>query len=1027
MIVPNYYENLQVLHENTMPYRAYYIPASKPMGTLVHDREKSDRFQLLNGDWKFKYYKSIYDLQEEFYREETLTETYDEIPVPGIWQNYGYDSHQYTNVRYPIPLDPPYVPQENPCGTYIHEFDYSKEEKAPKAYLNFEGVDSCFYVWMNGQYVGYSQVSHATAEFDVTEFMRDGKNRLAVLVLKWCDGTYLEDQDKFRMTGIFRDVYILKRPENILYDYFTTTKINGTDAEIEIRANFVGEGNIAENMKILLKNEDGTSVSEGHFERVAEENGYTHKATFIIKNPTLWNPEQPYLYQLILFSDAETIADRVGIREISRDGSIIYMNGEKIKFKGVNRHDSDPVTGSVIGINQVKRDLIMMKQHNFNAVRSSHYPNSPYFYQLCDEYGFFVIDEADNESHGTQTQYLQNSEWDNVVEQWNKRIANNPDFIPATMGRTKLCVYREKNRPCIVIWSMGNECAYGCTFEEALEWTKKFDPTRLTTYESAFYRSTDRTYDYTNIDIVGRMYPAFDEIDEYMKEQPDKPLLLVEYCHAMGNGPGDLEDYFELIQKYDSLCGGFVWEWCDHAIDKGTAENGKRIYYYGGDHGEEIHDGNFCMDGLVYPDRTPHTGLKEYKNIYRPARVTSIDQQAGEITLHNYMNYVDLKDYLYVDYELSRDGETLMTGSTEIEKSIPAGEEGTIKIPLYVPESGKCYLKVKYYLKKATQQMYDGEELGFDEILLENTDSRNQKVKKLLEDCKENQKVLTSLEVTETDSYLTIGIGSPKCLYIFNKQSGVFESLQKEDKELLERPMEFNIWRAPTDNDRKIKEEWYNAHYNQSYSRAYETTYEEIEHKVIIHCVSAIVAPTVQRILNIKSDWEITCDGTIKVNMQVEKDMEFPMLPRFGIRLFMNRNFDDVEYFGIGPDESYIDKCRAGSHGTYTAKVDDLHEDYLRPQENGSHTDCDYLEIKNKNTVFTAIGNQPFSFNVSSYTQEELTKKKHSYELEPSGYTVVCLDYAQSGIGSNSCGPVLSEKYQLNQNHFEFDMTLIWK
>ena len=502
MIVPNYYENLQVLHENTMPYRAYYIPASKPMGTLVHDREKSDRFQLLNGDWKFKYYKSIYDLQEEFYREETLTETYDEIPVPGIWQNYGYDSHQYTNVRYPIPLDPPYVPQENPCGTYIHEFDYSKEEKAPKAYLNFEGVDSCFYVWMNGQYVGYSQVSHATAEFDVTEFMRDGKNRLAVLVLKWCDGTYLEDQDKFRMTGIFRDVYILKRPENILYDYFTTTKINGTDAEIEIRANFVGEGNIAENMKILLKNEDGTSVSEGHFERVAEENGYTHKATFIIKNPTLWNPEQPYLYQLILFSDAETIADRVGIREISRDGSIIYMNGEKIKFKGVNRHDSDPVTGSVIGINQVKRDLIMMKQHNFNAVRSSHYPNSPYFYQLCDEYGFFVIDEADNESHGTQTQYLQNSEWDNVVEQWNKRIANNPDFIPATMDRTKLCVYREKNRPCIVIWSMGNECAYGCTFEEALEWTKKFDPTRLTTYESAFYRSTDRTYDYTNIDIV---------------------------------------------------------------------------------------------------------------------------------------------------------------------------------------------------------------------------------------------------------------------------------------------------------------------------------------------------------------------------------------------------------------------------------------------------------------------------------------------------------------------------------------------
>ena len=695
--------------------------------------------------------------------------------------------------------------------------------------------------------------------------------------------------------------------------------------------------------------------------------------------------------------------------------------------KRPNRHDSDPVTGFTISMEQIKTDLTLMKQHNFNAIRSSHYPNAPFFYEMCDRYGFMVIDEADIEAHGPFMLYRKEDTDYNRFKRWNEKIADDPVWEAAIVDRVKLMVERDKNRFCIVMWSMGNESAYGYNFEKALAWTKKFDSERITQYESARYRNYDVTYDYGNLDLYSRMYPALTEIEEYLEKDGSKPFLLVEYCHSMGNGPGDFEDYFQMIQAEDKMCGGFVWEWCDHAIAHGVAENGKTIYAYGGDHGEVIHDSNFCMDGLVYPDRTPHTGLKEYKNIYRPARVTSIDQQAGEITLHNYMNYVDLKDYLYVDYELSRDGETLMTGSTEIEKSIPAGEEGTIKIPLYVPESGKCYLKVKYYLKKATQQMYDGEELGFDEILLENTDSRNQKVKKLLEDCKENQKVLTSLEVTETDSYLTIGIGSPKCLYIFNKQSGVFESLQKEDKELLERPMEFNIWRAPTDNDRKIKEEWYNAHYNQSYSRAYETTYEEIEHKVIIHCVSAIVAPTVQRILNIKSDWEITCDGTIKVNMQVEKDMEFPMLPRFGIRLFMNRNFDDVEYFGIGPDESYIDKCRAGSHGTYTAKVDDLHEDYLRPQENGSHTDCDYLEIKNKNTVFTAIGNQPFSFNVSSYTQEELTKKKHSYELEPSGYTVVCLDYAQSGIGSNSCGPVLSEKYQLNQNHFEFDMTLIWK
>ena len=418
---------------------------------------------------------------------------------------------------------------------------------------------------------------------------------------------------------------------------------------------------------------------------------------------------------------------------------------------------------------------MMMKQHNFNAVRSSHYPNSPFFYQLCDEYGFFVIDEADNESHGTQTQYLKNSDWGNVVEHWNQRIANHPDFIPATMDRTKLCVHREKNRPCIVIWSMGNECGYGCTFEEALKWTKEFDPSRLTTYESAFYRSSDRKYDYSNIDIVGRMYPAFDEIDDYMKNSPDKPLLLVEYCHSMGNGPGDFEDYFQLIQKYDALCGGFVWEWCDHAIYKGDAENGKPIYYYGGDHGEEIHDGNFCMDGLVYPDRTPHTGLKEYKNVYRPARVVRYDQDSGMLTLHNYMNTVDLNDYLYLTYEVNQDGNVIMVGQCDLGVSIPAQTERAISLPLDVPEKGKCYLKVTYHLKDSSVLQSADDELGFDEILLNTTDNRNQKAVELMSQSSKEEDVFSKMEVTETDRYLTVFHEEFKYRYVFNKLTGLFE------------------------------------------------------------------------------------------------------------------------------------------------------------------------------------------------------------------------------------------------------------
>ena len=980
--------------------------------------------------------------------------------MPGIWQNFGYDSHQYTNVRYPIPLDPPYVPQENPCGVYVHEFEYHRDADAPEAFLNFEGVDSCFYVWMNGCYVGYSQVSHATSEFDVTAYMHEGTNRLAVLVLKWCDGTYLEDQDKFRMTGIFRDVYILKRPENILYDYFTKTEIQDDKAKVEIQACFVGENSISQKLEIQIRDMQGNLVQKGKFSPVECGGAYNYRAEFVIDDPKFWTPETPYLYQIVFASENEVITDRIGIREIHREGSVIYVNGTKIKFNGVNRHDSDPVTGAVISIEQIKTDLSMMKQYNFNAVRSSHYPNSPYFYQLCDEYGFFVIAEADNESHGTQTQYLQNSEWDNVVEHWNKRISNNPDFIPATLDRTKLCVCREKNRPSIVIWSMGNECGYGCTFEEALKWTKEYDPTRLTTYESAFYRSSDREYDYSNIDIVGRMYPAFEEIEDYMEKTPDKPLLLVEYCHAMGNGPGDLEDYFKYIHKYDSLCGGFVWEWCDHAIYKGNAENGKPIYFYGGDHGEEIHDGNFCMDGLVYPDRTPHTGLKEYKNVYRPARVISYDQESGEVVLHNYLNYLDLKDYLYLTYEVSCDGKNMQIGEIQLKESIPAGEEGRVIIPVHIPDAGKCYLKINYHLKDEPTLQKKDQDLGFDEILLMNEDGRNQTAVNLLagkmqsSDTPENaggadrdEAIVRSItesedtdrnateneatdrstiEIEESDRYLKITGKNQEYVYVFNKLTGLFDKMYAGNKQLFTQPMELNIWRAPTDNDRKIKLEWMNAHYDQSYARAYETTYELAEETVLIHSVIGLMAPTVQKILEVKADWKITPDGAVSVKMQAERDMEFPMLPRFGLRLFLDKEFADVTYSGIGPVESYIDKRNAGYHGVFQTAVEDMHEDYLRPQENGSHTDCDYVKLSGKDQCIYAVSGQTFSFNASVYTQEELTSKAHSYELENCGSTVLCLDYAQNGIGSNSCGPELSKKYRLDQENFEFDIKLVF-
>ncbi|MCI7181151.1 MAG: glycoside hydrolase family 2 TIM barrel-domain containing protein [Schaedlerella sp.] len=1028
MIIPRYYEDLKIMHENTMPKRAYYIPASKRMDDLTENRENSDRIQFLCGEWKFRYYSSIYDLQEAFYEREFIVDDYDTIPVPGNWQNYGYDEHQYTNLRYPFPLDPPYVPQENPCGAYVYEFEYHKEEKTPKAYLNFEGVDSCFYVWLNGKYVGYSQVSHATAEFDVTDDLTNGKNRIAVLVLKWCDGSYLEDQDKFRMSGIFRDVYLLKRPKEALFDYFTTTTIQGGSAVVEIKASFL---NTSIPVRISVFDADNTLAAAGTFKPLVSGSeiyaDYSHRAVLEIKDVKLWNPEKPYLYTLVMETENEVITDRIGVREICVENKVVTVNGSPVKFRGVNRHDSDPVTGYVASAGQMKEDLLMMKQHNFNAIRSSHYPNVPYFYQLCDEYGFFVIDEADNESHGTQAQYLKDSSWENISSLWNERIADNPEFIEATLDRTKLCVQRDKNRPCIVIWSMGNECGYGCTFEESLKWVKSFDPTRLTHYESAFYKGRRREYDYSCIDICGRMYTSVSEVEEYLTNSPDKPLLLVEYCHAMGNGPGDLEDYFKVIEKYDSMCGGFVWEWCDHAVFKGYAENGKAMYYYGGDHGEAIHDGNFCVDGLVYPDRRPHTGLLEYKNVHRPVRVSGYCQETGTVKLHSYMDFLDLADYLYFTYEISCDGVIVEEGRIETFASVLPHGEGTIVIKGNVPEKGKCFLKLTSHLKIGTALLPQGHNLGFDEILLKNSDGRNQTAAALLDCgirkmCTEREETC-KIQVEQNDRYITIT--GKEFRYVYSRLTGLFDRIDFRGKQMIDRPMEINIWRAPTDNDRKIKRQWLDAHYDMSNTRAYETAWEIQESDVVLHSVMSICAVTVQRILNLDTVWKINPSGEISVSMSVKKDMEFPELPRFGLRMFLNKELDNVSYFGMGPQESYADKCRASSHGIYSAAADSMHVDYIRPQENGSHMDCDYVTVKNGEFSFTAVSEKTFSFNVSPYTQEELTEKRHNYELKKSGSTVLCLDYRQNGIGSESCGPKLLESYRFNEESFCFCMKLI--
>ena len=1007
MIVPRYYENLSVLHENTMPARAYYIPASKRMDNLVEHREESDRMQLLNGTWKFQYFNSIYDIQDSFFEKNYDTENFDEIQVPSVWQMAGYDTHQYTNIRYPFPFDPPYVPQDIPCGAYVHTFEYSRDEKAPKSFLNFEGVDSCFYVWINGSYIGYSQVSHMTSEFDVTDVLQDGTNTVAVLVMKWCDGSYLEDQDKFRMSGIFRDVYILKRPKQAISDYHIKTRIEDMLAKVEIEMKFYSPLNV----KISIEDRNGAVVALGS---IAEEG----TAVLEIASPELWNTENPYLYKLILETENEVIVDHIALRKIEIKDQVIYLNGQKIKFRGVNRHDSDPVTGFTINPEQITTDLTLMKQHNFNAIRSSHYPNAPFFYEMCDKYGFMVIDEADIEAHGPFMIYRKEDTDYNRFKRWNEKIADDPVWEEAIVDRVKLMVERDKNRFCIVMWSMGNESAYGCNFEKALEWTKNFDPDRITQYESARYRNYDETYDYSNLDVYSRMYPALSEIQEYLDKDGSKPFLLVEYCHSMGNGPGDFEDYFQMIQDNDKMCGGFVWEWCDHAIAHGTAENGKTIYAYGGDHGEEIHDGNFCMDGLVYPDRTVHTGLLEYKNVYRPARVISYNKESGELVLHNYMDFDDLKDYVKISYELTQDGLVISKGILP-EFSVAPHGEGKTNLKINVPENGKCYLKLIYHLKKELPLLDEDHILGFDEIEVSKEDTKC----KLAEKWIPETVVDSELQVNENDTQ--IHIKGREFAYTIDKRTALFTEMKFAGREYLNHPMELNIWRAPTDNDMYIKSEWKKAHYDKAYTRAYTTEVVQGKHGVKITSHASVVAETVQKILDVTITWKIEAAGKIDADIAVTKDDEFPDLPRFGVRMFLDKKLSAVRYFGMGPQESYCDKHQAASHGLYRADVGDLHEDYIRPQENGSHYDCEYVELNNSRYGIVASAEKAFSFNASYYTQEELEKKTHNYELIESDSVVFCVDYALNGIGSNSCGPVVLDQYRFDDVLFRFQFTLI--
>ena len=1021
MIIPGFYEDLSVLHQNTMPVHSYFIPTSKKASpssfSLYHRREDSDRLQMLSGSmWHFRYFDSILRLNEEFWQPDYQPGNgWAKETVPFCWQMRGYDENQYTNIRYPFPFDPPFVPQQNPCGAYIRPFTWKPDPEAPRTFLHFEGVDSCFYVWLNGTYVGYSQVTHHTSEFEVTALLQEGKNILAVLVLKWCDGSYLEDQDKFRMSGIIRDVYLLRRPEHHITDYVITTGLSEDLATgvLTIRFSF-SDDPVPIRLRLLREGRE-----EPVFEGSLEKSNEIHVG---VCAPLLWNAETPNLYTLLIETEHEIIRERIGFRQVSVKDGRVLLNGSPITFRGVNRHESDPVTGSVNGRDLILTDLRAIKEHNFNAVRTSHYPNVPFFYQLCDELGLYVIDEADNESHGTAALYFGEKDYAERMRLAHERIADDPDFIIPTLDRVSSMVLRNRNRPSILVWSMGNECGYGCTFEEALRWTKQTDPTRLTHYESAFYLPRDREYDVSAIDLYGRMYPAFEEIESYFAEPDRKPLLLVEYSHSMGNSPGDFQEYRDLTEKYPGLCGGFVWEWCDHAVYKGLSPEGRTVYWYGGDHGELQHDGNFCLDGLVFPDRRPHTGLYEYKNVHRPFRA-SYDMENSLLTITSHWDFLT-SACVAASFSLTVDGKEVQSGALPLPEIPPHGST-ELPLSLSVPYRGRCFLTITYRASDGIAGLSRRHVLGFDELPLKNREMRNQQIPVFFPfRTPAAAEAGQSLSVTEEGTMLRIAGGH--FVYRLDMLSGMFASLRTAGKEFLKKPADFNLWRAPTDNDQKEAVLWKQERLDHTITRSYKTAWETGSEGVVIRMRQSVSAVSVQPILRLFTEYRIAPDGTIRMDIRAARDPQIRTLPRIGLRLFLDPCLDNVEYFGIGPHESYMDKCRSGKHGLYQSALKDLHEDYIRPQENGSHCGCDYVRLTGRGLALTAAAGDgnTFSFNASIYTQEELERRKHNYELVPCGDTVLCLDHRMAGIGSASCGPDLSKKYRVDADEFLFSFLL---
>lgn len=992
--VEKYWEDLNVLQVNRENSRAYFIPYGDAESAFSKKRSESPFYQTLNGNWKFQYHENLKTVEDTFYRRWADVSSWDDLIVPSCWQVKGYDRCHYTNVNYPFPCDPPYVPNDNPVGLYVRDFNISEKWQEKEKYIVFEGVNSCFYLWVNGEFAGYSQGSRMPAEFNISSYVNPGKNRIAVMVLKWCDGSYLEDQDLWRFSGIFRDVYVLARDNNHVRDVFNRQVLSDDFKAALLKCEIETKGSCE--VKAELKDKEGKIIAEG--KKAIDGIGVIELE---VKDPVLWNAENPYLYKLFVYSGEEVLLFGTGFRKIEIKDGVFMINGKAIKLKGVNRHDSHPELGQTIPLNHMIKDLMIMKRHNVNTIRTSHYPNDPRFLELCDEYGFYVVDEADLECHGV----YRAGDF--------HMLTKNPAWEKAFLDRAYRLVERDKNYASVIIWSMGNESGYGQNHIEMAKWTKNRDSSRPIHYEGAASKyNGDSNVDC--LDMNSRMYASTEEIEEYaLNEDNKKPLFLCEYSHAMGNGPGDLKDYWDVMYKYPKLMGGCVWEWCDHGIKTKTPD-GKEYYAYGGDFGDKPNDGNFCIDGLVYPDRRPHMGLLELKKIIAPVRLEAIDLKKGVIRVTNLYDFVDLS-HVSLEWRIEEGGQLVQQGEV-LNLAVEAHEAKELSLNYSLSQTAKdnLFLTLSLVQKKDTPWAEKGYEITFEQFKLP------------VEVVQQDKDIYLEAVKVEEKGHL-INIEGFDFNHVFDMYAGNFITISKNNVNMIGALPKFNVWRAPTDNDRNIVHKWREAAYERAVMHVYEAKITNLTNTSVEITVDYSLGGYMKLpILHGTAIWTVDGSGEISLKTKIKRREELVFLPRFGLQLTMPEGTEEVEYFGFGPHESYIDKHHSTRKGRYLTTVGDMFENYIMPQENGSRYGTEWAIISNEQGMGLKFAStSEFSFNASHYTPEDLTEAMHTYELKKRKETIVNIDYKMSGVGSNSCGPELLEKYRFDEKEFEFDLKIV--